>query len=74
MKEALKGIAKNYRVILAVVLLILIAVLMVQNTETVKVKLFLWTVSMPRIVLMMLALITGAICGLVIGRRTGKKK
>ena len=58
------------RIIFAAVLAILLLVLIVQNTEVVAVTLFFWEIEMSRVILILLASMTGFICGYVVARIT----
>ena len=50
------------------VLLILLVIIMMQNTQIVTVTLLFWDVSMSRIVLIFLALLFGFVLGYFVGR------
>ena len=57
--------AKTWAVI---VLLSLCAILLIQNMEVVTFKIFLWKVSMSRIIAFPLLILLGGIIGYVLGR------
>jgi len=65
---------KKAKVIGLAVCLLLLVVLMVQNRAGVPVKLFLWEVQMPRIVLLLVSTIIGFVSGLVFARFWGREK
>lgn len=58
----------NPRIIAAVVLLALVVVLVLQNTEPVETRFLFATVSMPRALLLVLTLLVGFALGLLAAR------
>jgi len=65
---------KKAKVIGLVVCLLLLAVLMIQNRAGVSVKLFLWDVQMPRIILLLVTLIVGFLSGLLFAKWWERKR
>lgn len=65
---------KKAKVIDLVVCLLLLAVLMIQNRAGVSVKLFLWDVQMPRIILLLVTLIVGFLSGLLFAKWWERKR
>lgn len=58
---------------IAGVLVVLFLIVLGQNTEVVTVRLLVWRISMSRIVLMLLSMLTGVIVGLMLAHRTGSR-
>lgn len=56
------------------VLAILCAILILQNTAAAQTKVFFWTVSLPRIVLLIVAMVIGFAVGVVVGGGLSRKK
>lgn len=65
---------KKARNIIAIVLAILVIIVVLQNTESVKTELLFATVTMPRALLLFVTLAIGGVCGLVIGHRWAKSE
>lgn len=53
----------KYKLVAGIVLICIAVIFIVQNTAVVDIKLFFWTVSMSRILLMLIILIIGIIAG-----------
>ena len=53
----------NPRMILILVLLSLLIIFSIQNSEIIQLKVFFWNVSIPRILLIMGSLIIGVVIG-----------
>ena len=60
------------KTIIILILVVLLAVILVQNIEGVDVQLFFWKLSMSRIILISLSMIIGLLIGFFIGKK-GKK-
>ena len=60
---------KNAKSLLTATLLLLVIVVVLQNTEAVETKLLFFTVSMPRALLLMITLGVGVVAGLIFGTR-----
>jgi uncharacterized integral membrane protein len=58
------------RVVLAIVLGLLVLILVFQNTEVVTVAFLLWKFEMSRVILILLAVMTGFISGYLVARLT----
>ncbi len=56
------------RLVVAILLGILVLVLVLQNTEVVSVRFFLWDFSMSRVVLVLLTTLIGFVCGYLVAR------
>jgi uncharacterized integral membrane protein len=54
--------------IITVILVGLVIVFVLQNTQTVEVRLLAWTVSMSRALMLLLTLLIGIIAGWLVGR------
>ncbi len=61
--------AKNFGV---VILLVLVTVLVFQNTESVETKFLFISYSMPRALLLFLTLVVGIILGLLLGAKLSR--
>jgi uncharacterized integral membrane protein len=65
---ALKGgVEMRPKVIVGLVLLILLIVLVAQNTATVTYRFLLWSVSMSQVILFPLAALIGFLLGFIVG-------
>ncbi len=56
---------KSFKNIAAAVLLVLVIIVVFQNTQEVETKLLFATIAMPRALLLFLTLLTGVVIGLV---------
>jgi len=56
---------KKFKIILIVVILLLVLVVFLQNTQPVETKFLLMTVTMPRVVLLLLTFTLGFVAGLI---------
>ena len=61
---------QKLRLSLTVILVVLVFVLIIQNQEVVVTKVFLWSPSMPRFVLLGLTFLVGGLAGYMVGRGT----
>lgn len=61
------------KVILIVVLALLLLVLVIQNSEVVTVSLLFWDFEMSRVILILLATMTGFIGGFTVARLTSTR-
>ena len=59
---------RHVKIALLIVLLTLFTVLVLQNTETVSVRLIFGTVTMSRIVLLLMTLLIGFVSGYIVAR------
>ncbi len=62
---------KNVKTIAIVVAALLIVIVALQNTEAVDTRVLFFTVSTPRVVLLAVTFLIGAVTGLLVGRRLG---
>jgi len=65
---------KNPKVIAGLVIGILFLVFLFQNVEHVALRLYFWQVSMPKIILVPLAMLIGFAAGFVAAKITGKPR
>ena len=65
---------KQPRFIVALVLVVLVGILFLQNTQVVTLKIYFWEISMPQIILLPLVLLLGFVAGYGIARFKGKTK
>lgn len=56
------------------VLLALVVIVLLQNTQVIVLRLFFWKISMSQIVLLFLVLLLGFIIGFITAKMTGGKK
>jgi uncharacterized integral membrane protein len=60
------------KTILALVILVLAAVLFIQNTQVVTYRAFLWSVSISQVILLPAALFLGFLVGFLVGKTSGR--
>ncbi len=65
---------KNIKIIGVVVLLALIVIIVLQNTESVETKILFMTITMPRAILLMATGVIGFLIGLIASIRFGGGK
>lgn len=58
----------NPRVIVILILVFLLILFSIQNAENVPIKLFFWTASIPRVLLILFSVVVGVLVGLWIPR------
>ncbi len=61
------------KVWLVVILLVLFAIAILQNTQAVTVKFLFWAVAIPRAILILISALAGLVLGLLLSARSGKK-
>lgn len=61
------------KTIIILILIILFAIILIQNTQVVTVQLFFWKLSMSRIILISLLMLVGFIIGFLVAK-VGKKR
>lgn len=61
------------KTIIILILIILFAIILIQNTQIVTVQLFFWKLSMSRIILISLLMLVGFIIGFLVAK-VGKKR
>lgn len=62
------------KILIVSVLLVLIIILLVQNTQEVIFRIYFWKISMSQMVLVPLAVLVGFLFGYFIARMANKKK
>jgi len=67
-------IVKNPKVILGLVVGLLFVIFLFQNREPVALTLYFWQVSMPKIILVPLAILVGFAAGFVLAKITGRPR
>jgi uncharacterized integral membrane protein len=67
--------ARNLKLVVAAILVIVVFVLIVQNQEVVSTRALFWTLEMPHFVLLGVTFLFGTVAGFLVGRtnRAGKK-
>lgn len=65
---------KKFKAIVSVILIVLGVIIVVQNTETVQTNLLLWSVSMPRALLLLATTLIGFAVGVIITLSIFKKE
>jgi uncharacterized integral membrane protein len=63
---------KNPKVIAGLVLGLLFLIFLFQNMEEVTLHLYFWQMSMPKIILIPLAILVGFVAGFAVAKLTGK--
>ena len=64
----------NYKLISSLIIICLIIVFFIQNAAIVEIKLFFWTISMSRVLLMFILLAIGLIAGWLLNNYRVKRK
>ena len=64
----------NYKLISSLIITCLIIVFIIQNAAIVEIKLFFWTISMSRVLLMFILLAIGLIAGWLLNNYRVKRK
>ncbi len=63
------------KILAIIVLLALLLIILIQNTQEVVFRIFFWTISMSQVILVPLAVVLGFLFGYFIGRaERGRKK
>ncbi len=65
---------KNPKVIAGLVVGILFVIFLFQNMDDVSLRLYFWQVSMPKIILVPLAILLGLVAGFVLAKITGRPR
>jgi len=68
------GIVKNPKVIAGLVVGVLFVIFLFQNMDHVALRLYFWQVSMPKIILLPLAILVGFAAGFLLAKITGKPR
>ncbi len=67
-------IVKNPKVIVGLVVGLLFVIFLFQNMDDVALRLYFWQVSMPKIILVPLAVLVGFAAGFVVAKITGRPR
>lgn len=59
---------QKLRLALAVILVVLVGVLIIQNTDPVVTSVFMWSPEMPHFLVILLAFVGGGLAGYLVGR------
>ncbi len=65
---------KTPKAILGLVLGVLFLIFLFQNMDDVALRLFFWQVSMPKIILVPLAILVGFVAGFMVAKITGRPR
>ncbi len=62
------------KIVLVLILVVLLGVLLVQNTQVVTYRLYFWTISMSQVILVPLIALAGFLIGYIFGTMRRKKE
>ncbi len=65
---------KNPKIIAGLVVGVLFVIFLFQNMDVVALRLYFWQVSMPKIILVPLAILVGFVAGFVLAKITGRPR
>ena len=65
---------RNPKVIAGMVVGLLFVIFLFQNMDDISLRLYFWQVSMPKIILVPLAILVGLVAGFVLAKITGKPR
>ena len=65
---------KNPKVIAGLVVGVLFVIFLFQNMDDVALRVYFWQVSMPKIILVPLAILVGFVAGFVVAKITGRPR
>jgi uncharacterized integral membrane protein len=65
---------KKPKIIIVAVLIILFAIILIQNTQIVTLRLFFWKASMSQVILIPLIMLIGFVIGFGIAKLTGSRR
>jgi len=65
---------KKPKIIIVAVLIILFAIILIQNTQIVTLRLFFWKTSMSQVILIPLIMLIGFVIGFGIAKLTGSRR
>jgi len=68
-----KANAGSGKLVIFVILLVLIVIALFQNTQPASLKFLIWTVSMPRAIVILISALVGLILGILLSLRAAKK-
>ncbi len=63
---------KNWKLWAAVALAVLIGIVVLQNTDSVETRVLWITMTMPRVLLLLITLLVGVVIGMLLGNRLRK--
>ncbi len=66
--------ARNLKMVVAAILVVVVFVLIVQNQDVVSTRALFWTLEMPHFVLLGVTFLFGTVAGYLVGRTTRTKK
>ena len=69
----LKEFVKKPKTIISFVIIVLLLIIFLQNTQVVSFRIFFWKISMSQVILIPLTMIIGLVLGYVIGKLTGNR-
>jgi uncharacterized integral membrane protein len=69
-----REIVKNPKVIAGLVVGVLFVIFLFQNMDEVALRVYFWQVSMPKIILVPLAILVGFLAGFVVAKITGRPR
>jgi uncharacterized integral membrane protein len=64
----------NYKLISSLIIICLIVVFIIQNAAMVEIKVFFWTISMSRVLLMFILLAIGILAGWLLNNFTVNRR
>lgn len=64
----------RFKIYLALVLIVLVLIVILQNTAPVETKILFITITMPRAALLVITLLIGAVAGILAALGLGKKR
>ena len=62
------------KIIVIITLIVLFLVIMIQNTEVVDIQLFIWKISMSRIIMISFMILIGFVLGYLVARLEKSRK
>jgi uncharacterized integral membrane protein len=65
---------KSPKFITTLVLIVLLVILLIQNTQAVSLKIYFWKISMPEFILIPVVLAIGFIAGYLVAIMTGRSR
>ena len=68
------GKAMKPKIIVIITLIVLFLVIMIQNTEVVDIQLFIWKISMSRIIMISFMILIGFVLGYLVARLEKSRK
>jgi uncharacterized integral membrane protein len=69
-----REVVKNLKVIAGLVVGVLFVIFLFQNMDDVVLRIYFWQVSMPKIILVPLAILVGFVAGFVVAKITGRPR